>query len=90
MLFVTPISGYVMSAMEPYGVSFWGLPLPRLPAIKPIHDAAQLGHYLEQWAIYALVALHVIATAYHVAIRRDGLLQRMIPAQTHADPDLPM
>lgn len=90
VLFITPISGYVMSAMGPHGVQFWGLPLPGLPKIDAIAKAAKLGHYVDQWAIYALVLLHVAATVYHVASRRDGLLQRMIPAQTHADPDLPM
>ena len=87
VLFAMPISGYVMSAMEPYGASFWGLPLPRLPKIEIIHKLAETGHYLAQWALYALILLHVSATAYHIASRRDGVLQRMLPAQVNADPD---
>lgn len=87
VLFAMPISGYVMSAMEPYGVSFWGLPLPKLPKIEAIHKLAETGHYAAQWALYLLVLLHLAATAYHVAVRRDGILQRMIPAQVNADPE---
>ena len=86
VLFAMPISGYVMSAMGKHGVQFWGLPLPSLPHVDAIAKLAALGHSTAQWALYALVLLHVAATAYHVAVRRDGLLQRMIPAQTHADP----
>ena len=86
VLFAMPISGYVMSAMGSHGVQFWGLPLPSLPKVEAIQKAAMLGHSVAQWALYALVLLHVGATAYHVAVRRDGLLQRMIPAQTRADP----
>ncbi len=87
VLFAMPISGYVMSAMGPHGVQVWGVPLPRLPRVAAIQQLAATGHSLGQWALYVLVALHVTATVYHVAVRRDGLLQRMLPAQTHADPD---
>lgn len=86
VLFAMPISGYVMSAMGPHGVQVWGIPLPSLPKVDAIAKLAYLGHSLAQWALYALVALHLTATVYHVAVRRDGTLQRMIPAQTHADP----
>ncbi len=86
VLFAMPISGYVMSAMGKHGVQFWGLPLPSLPHVDAIAKLAAFGHSTAQWALYALVLLHVAATAYHVAVRRDGLLQRMIPAQTRADP----
>ena len=87
VLFAMPISGYIMSAMGPYGVSFWGLPLPRLPKVDAIQKLAETGHYTAQWALYLLIALHVLATVYHVAVRRDGVLERIIPAQTNADPD---
>src|ERR1700733_10214720 len=44
-------------------------------------DAAKVLHLLGQWGVYTLVGLHVGATVWHVAIRRDGLLDRMIPPQ---------
>lgn len=87
VLFAMPISGFVMSATGPYGVNFWGLPLPRLPQNEALHDAAQLGHWVAQWALYALVLTHIAATVYHVVVRRDGTLERMLPAQIHAEPD---
>ena len=86
VLFAMPISGYVLSATSKYGVSFWGLPLPKLPPSESLHNLAEFGHSAAQWVLYALVLLHAGATAWHVAVRRDGTLQRMLPAQTHADP----
>lgn len=86
VLFAMPISGYVLSATGKYGVSFWGLPLPKLPPSESLHKLAELGHWTAQWVLYTLVLLHAAATAWHVAVRRDGVLQRMLPAQSHADP----
>ena len=34
-----------------------------------------------QWLVYALILLHVLGTAWHVDVRRDGALDRMLPQQ---------
>lgn len=86
VLFAMPISGFVLSATGEYGVKFWGLPLPKLAANEGLHDLAAFGHWAAQWALYGLVGLHVAATVYHVVFKRDGVLERMLPAQTRADP----
>jgi cytochrome b561 len=63
-------------------VSYLGLfNLPQLPKDKALGDVANVFHHLGQWGLYTLVGLHVGATIWHVAIRRDGLLSRMIPPQ---------
>ena len=63
-------------------VSYFGLfNRPELPRDKALGHIAQVFHLAGQWGIYALVGLHVAATVWHVAIRRDGLLSRMIPPQ---------
>jgi cytochrome b561 len=81
LLLLMPITGYLQSA-DGRPVSYFGLfNLPGLPQDKPLGDAAKVLHLLGQWAVYTLVGLHVGATVWHVAIRRDGLLNRMIPPQ---------
>lgn len=81
VLLLMPASGYLQSASG-RPVSYFGLfNLPALPENKGLDDVAKAVHLLGQWAVYALVALHVLATAWHVAVRRDGLLGRMIPPQ---------
>jgi cytochrome b561 len=42
---------------------------------------AEAIHVIGQWFVYALVLLHIAGTAWHLVIRRDGLLERMLPVQ---------
>ena len=81
LVLLMPVSGYLQSASgKP--VSYFGLfDLPALPENRSLDDVAKTLHLLGQWGIYALVALHVSATAWHVVVRRDGLLNRMLPPQ---------
>ena len=81
LLLLMPVSGYLQSASG-RPVSYLGLfNLPALPDNKGLDDVAKTFHLLGQWGIYALVALHVLATAWHVGVRRDGLLNRILPRQ---------
>ena len=81
LLLLMPITGYLLSASgKP--VSYFGLfNLPALPENKWLGDIAKSLHLLGQWGLYVLVGLHVLATVWHVAARRDGLLSRMLPDQ---------
>jgi cytochrome b561 len=76
LLLLQPVTGYLQS-VDGRPISYVGLfNLPGLPKDKALGDAAKVLHVLGQWGIYALVSLHVGATVWHVAIRRDGLLSR--------------
>ena len=82
LLLLMPVSGYPQSG-NGRPVSYLGLSdLPALPENKGLGEIVQTAHLLGQWGIYALVALHV-------AVRRDGLLGRMIPPQDDAARDVP-
>ena len=78
-----PVSGYLVSAAGGHAVSYFDLfTLPGLPENKTLQTAADWMHVSTgQWLVYALVVLHVAATAWHVAVRRDNVLGRMLPAQ---------
>ena len=81
LLLLMPVTGYLQSA-DGRPVSYFGLlNLPALPKDKALGDIANVLHLLGQWGLYAVVGLHVGATVWHVAIRRDGLLDRMLPPQ---------
>jgi cytochrome b561 len=64
-------------------VMMFGVELPKLLATRApgwgwtgdVHGL--LANYL----MLALVALHVAAGLYHYLVRRDGVLQRMLPGQ---------
>lgn len=86
ILLAMPISGYLLSAAGGHPVSYFGLfDVPALVPQSPIlSKAGATFHILGQWAVYGLVGLHVLATAWHIAVKRDGVLDRMLPEQTEA------
>ena len=81
-----PVSGYVLSTAGGHRVPyFWLFDVPPLPKDPALEKAAQWVHVVTgQWLVYALIALHLLATAWHAAMRRDGVLNRMLPAQDDA------
>ena len=82
LLFVMPVTGYLFVSFSGIALSWFGLvDVPSLVAKdKPTADLALLVHASLQWAIYALVALHAGAALHHYFLRRDDVLQRMLPA----------
>ncbi|MCW2283971.1 cytochrome b561 [Rhodoblastus acidophilus] len=84
LLIVMPISGYMMSAAGAHPISFFGL--FNLPISATKDEAAEHAAFFVhvgvlQWVLYALVLLHVGAALWHVIMRRDGVLDRMLPPQ---------
>ncbi|MGU3544153.1 cytochrome b [Methylobacterium sp. A52T] len=79
---IMPISGYLLSALSgrdtPY---FWLFTIPGLPKDDATQKIFESIHVFGQWLVYALVLLHIAGTAWHLVIRRDGLLERMLPVQ---------
>lgn len=81
IFFAMPVTGYLMSG-NGKPVSYFGLfSIPGFPKNEAVDRFATGLHLAGQWAVYTLVLLHLAATAWHVAVRRDGLLSRMLPPQ---------
>jgi cytochrome b561 len=82
-LIFMPASGYLFSAVGNHPVNWFGL--FTVPNIVPYSAAlAHFGgalHLAGQWALYDLIILHVIATIWHIVVRRDGALDRTLSAQ---------
>lgn len=76
-----PISGYIGLAARGREIPVFGLfNLPHLvPRSFDLSASAQSLHYYAQFAMYAIVALHILAALYHHFILKDGILQRMLP-----------
>lgn len=81
VLFVLPILGWVAaSAFNTRAYLLGFIPLPALTtpnedfgnAIGEVHGAVAL-------TLLALIALHVAGALYHALVKRDGVLQRMLP-----------
>ena len=78
---VMPLAGYLNAAAAGRAVSFFGLVSvpPLLPVDERLSQFAIAVHLLGQYVVYLLVSLHVVGALYHGAIRRDGVLDRMLP-----------
>lgn len=76
-----PLSGYLNTAAAGHNLSFFGLFLIPAPnASSPrLAQWAIAFHLVGQYLVYTLVVLHVAGALYHGLIRRDGVLERMLP-----------
>jgi cytochrome b561 len=83
ILIAMPVAGYVNAAAAGHAVSLFGvvsLP-PLLSENGRLSQAANASHLAGQYLIYLFVALHVAGALYHAVIRRDGVIERMLPWQ---------
>jgi cytochrome b561 len=84
LLFAMPLSGWLMSSAANFPVSFFGLyTLPNL--VEP--DKARVPgfirmHELQSYILLGLITLHAAAAFYHHRVKRDDILQRMLPRRT--------
>jgi cytochrome b561 len=87
LLFIgMPLAGYVNAAAQGHGVSLFGLvSLPSLLPTDPrLAQAAIAAHLVGQYLVYLLVGAHVAAALFHAIIKRDGVLERMLPRRDPA------
>jgi cytochrome b561 len=80
-LIVMPLAGYLNAAAAGHSVSFFGvfsIP-PLLPENGRLSQAAIAVHLVGQYLLYLFVALHVAGALYHGVLRRDAILDRMLP-----------
>jgi cytochrome b561 len=79
---VMPVSGYLLSALGGRDTSyFWLFTIPGLPKDEAWQGTFDKVHLFGQWAVYALVLLHICGALWHVVVRRDGVHERMLPVQ---------
>jgi cytochrome b561 len=82
ILLLMPTSGILLASAaarpSPY---FWLFYWPPLPLVPWLAHAALSVHLAAQFMVYAFVGLHVAAALWHLVVRRDGTLERMLPPQ---------
>ena len=83
VVFLMPISGYVLNSAKNFPFTFFGLfPVPLL-----VGRDRELAHLMEgvhewtSWALIGLLALHILAALRHHFILRDEVLRRMLPGR---------
>jgi cytochrome b561 len=81
VLLVMPVTGYLMAGNGQDVPFFRVIALPGFAKNEPLGVFADTVHVWSQFVVYGLIVLHVAATVWHVAVRRDGMLDRMLPPQ---------
>jgi cytochrome b561 len=81
LFLVMPLSGLLNAAAAGHPVSFFGLFAipPLIPENPPLAKVAIAVHLAGQFVVYALVAIHVAAALTHRFVRRNHILDRMLP-----------
>ena len=81
LMLALPVSGYLSSNGAGTVVPWFGLfTFPHLlPKNETLRVAAGEAHYVFAWTIAFVLAAHLGAVVWHVAIKRDSVLTRMWP-----------
>jgi cytochrome b561 len=81
LFIVMPLAGYVNAAAAGHAVSFFGLVSipPLLPENDRLSQIAIAAHLIGQYLIFLFVILHVAGALFHGVVKRDGVLERMLP-----------
>jgi len=80
-LLAMPIIGFAASQYTKYGVTYFGLfKIPPLAAENPAtRDLLQEIHHELAYVLILLVVVHVLAALYHHFVKKDGVIQRIMP-----------
>lgn len=81
VMFIMPVSGYVMSVSGGHDVSWFGLfTLPNLVAKNEgLHEFGEESHEVMAAVILVLVSVHILAALWHHFIVKDNVFRRMLP-----------
>lgn len=76
------LSGTFRQPLDPKLFGVIDLPALTQPGDRALHEALESWHGLVAWPLAILIGLHVLAALYHLCVKRDGLVQRMLPRRS--------
>jgi cytochrome b561 len=76
-----PLAGYLNAASAGHSVNFFGVVSipPLLPEDDRLSQVAIAIHLVAQYPLYLFMALHIAGALFHGTIRRDGVVERILP-----------
>ena len=86
LLLWMPVTGYTAAAAAGYSLKFFNLVTiaPLVPRSDKLNSLMNTLHFVYgQWAVYTLIVLHIVGVAFNVVAKRNGILNRMLPAQVN-------
>ncbi len=81
LLLAVPVLGWINASWRGFLVVMFGLELPKLIATRApgLRWTGDVHGLLAQYLMLIVVGLHVSAALYHWLVRRDRVMQRMLP-----------
>jgi len=83
LMIAMPLIGWAMLSAAAYPIVLLGgvkLP-PILPQSETLYAFLWSAHYYLAFAFFALVVMHLAAALFHGLVRRDGVLETMLPGK---------
>jgi cytochrome b561 len=81
LLFVMPLTGWIMSSAKNYSVSWFGFfTWPNLIGKNEgAFELLRTTHHILSYILFAIAVLHILAALKHHFWNKDGVLLRMLP-----------
>ena len=88
LLILMPVAGLVNAAAAGHSVSFFGILSvpPLIPENDRLSQTAIAFHLVGQYLVYLFIVLHVAGALRHGIVKRDGVLERMLPRRRVGGP----
>lgn len=85
LIFLVPLLGWAGTSAFGAQITVFGLFVlpPLLPKDEPLSETLLGLHKLAAFTLAALATLHIGAGLWHGFVRRDGVLERMLPARRY-------
>ena len=81
-----PMTGYLSSSFNKYGVKFFGIELPKWGwEDAKLRDLFMYYHHLIAVLLVGLIVIHVLAAYKHLLVDHDQVFQRMLPGGKNSD-----
>jgi cytochrome b561 len=81
LVLATTITGWLFASFRGWSISFFYLwPMPMLASDNAAAGKTIDGlHQAVEWALLAVIGIHVATALFHIFVYRDRIMQRMLP-----------
>jgi len=84
LILADAVSGWALAGTfrRPLEGTLFGLRVPNVVSSRDpaVHELLENSHSALAWALAALIVVHFVGAFYHLLVKRDGVMQRMLPS----------
>jgi cytochrome b561 len=74
------LAGTFRQPLDASLLGFIDVPAITSPANPELHESLEEWHALLAWPLTILIAIHILSAFYHLWVKKDGVMQRMLSA----------